>query len=250
MTLKNLVPVFLISIPASLITNLPVSAAESENRLITVTGHGKISAIPDSAWVSSGVHTQAKTASEALNNNNNLMNAVMEVLKKAKIKNKNIRTSGFNVHPVYDYSKKSGYRKTNSQKITGYKVTNTVTIKVTDTDKLGKLLDELINSGSNQISGIRFGFNDSEEILDRARKLAIRNARKKAELYAQTAGIKIGNIVSISELGTRLPQPVYRFTEMHQARITSDAGTVPVSSGEQNISASIKVEYEILTKEN
>jgi uncharacterized protein YggE len=247
---KILAPTFLIILNLMLVS--PITwAADSEKRYVTVAGHGKVSAIPDTAWVSGGVHTQAKTATEALNNNNNnLMEAVIKVLKNANIKTKNIQTSGFNVYPIYDQSKGSGQRKPKSPRITGYRVSNSVTIKIIDTDKLGKLLDKLVSSGSNQISGIRFGFNDSRELLDEARKLAITDAEKKAKLYARTAGIDVGNIISISESGARLPQPVNRFTEMRQAKIMSDAGTVPVVNGEQDISASINVVYELVIRDN
>ena len=249
MSYKILAPTFLIILNLMLISSI-TWAANSEKRYITVTGHGKISAVPDTAWVTGGVHTQAKTATEALNNNNNLIEAVIKVLKNAKISTKNIQTSGFNVYPIYDHSKGSGHRKPNSPKITGYRVSNSVTIKIIDTDKLGKLLDKLVSSGSNQISGIRFGFNDSRELLDEARKLAITDAEKKAKLYAETAGINVGNIISISESGAILPQPVYRYTEMRQAKIMSDASTVPVVSGEQDISASINVVYELAIRDN
>jgi uncharacterized protein YggE len=251
MSLNLLVPTsFLIIILNLMIVTPTTWAADNEKRYITVTGHGKISAIPDTAWLSSGVYTQAKTATEALNNNNNLMEAVIEVLKDANIKNKNIQTSGFNVYPIYDHSKGSGHRKPNSPKITGYRVSNSVTIKIINTDKLGKLLDKLVGSGSNQISGVRLGFNDSQELLDEARKLAIIDAEKKAKLYAKTAGIDVGNIISISELGARLPRPVYRHTEMRQAKLMSDAGTVPVASGEQDISASVNVVYELMIRDD
>jgi len=245
---KILAPTFLIIILNLMLVSPITWAADSEKRYITVAGHGKVSAVPDTAWVSGGVHTQAKTATEALNNNNNLMEAVIKVLKNANIETKNIQTSGFNVYPIYDHSKGSGHRKPNSPRITGYRVSNSVTIKIIDTDKLGKLLDKLVSSGSNQISGIRFGFNDSRGLLDEARKLAITDAEKKAKLYAKTAGIDVGDIISISEFGARLPQPVYR--EMRQAKMMSDAGTVPVVSGEQDISASINVVYELMIRDD
>ncbi len=117
MFFKNSVPAFPIIILSLMIVSTMTWAADSEKRYITVTGHGKISAIPDTAWVSGGVHTQAKTATEALNNNNNLMEAVIEVLKNANIRNKNIQTSGFNVHPIYDRSKSSGYRSLTHRKL-------------------------------------------------------------------------------------------------------------------------------------
>jgi uncharacterized protein YggE len=250
MPFKNSVSTFLIITLNFMIVSPIIWAADNEKRYITVTGHGKVSAIPDTAWVSGGVHTQAKTAAEALNNNNNLMEAVIKALKNINIRNKDIQTSGFNIHPIYDHSKGPGYRKPNSPKITSYRVANSVVIKIIDTDKLGKLLDKLVTSGSNQISGVRFGFNNNQELLDEARKLAITDARKKANLYAKTAGVDVGNIISISELGTRLPQPVYRLTHLSKANIMSDSSTVPVVNGEQDISASVNLVYELIIKDN
>lgn len=212
--------------------------ADSERRYITVTGKGKISATPDIAWVSSGVSTHAKTASEALIKNNNLMQAVIQVLINANIKDKNIQTSGFSVHPVYDYPKNS-----TSPKLTSYRVSNTVTVKITDIDKLGELLDKLVSSGSNKISGIRLGFDNNLELLNEARKNAIANAKSKAQLYAQAADVDLGNVVSISELDTRLPQPVYWHAEMGQTKMM--ARPVPVMKGEQDISTSVTVVYEL-----
>jgi hypothetical protein len=214
--------------------------AENVNRYITVTGKGEVSAVPDTAWVTSGVNTQAKTAAEALNKNTNLMKKVIEVFKDTDIKDKNIQTSGFNVHPIYDYSKDS-----RPPKLIGYRVSNSVTVKITDINKLGELLDKLVSSGSNQISGIRFGFDDNKTLLDEARKGAIANTRKKAQLYAQAAGVDVGDVVSINELGTKLPRPIYRRTEMDQAKMMASSGSVPVMSGEQNISASVTVVYEL-----
>ena len=248
MSLKNSVPTFSIIFLSLIIVSTMTWAADSKKRYITVVGHGKISAIPDTAWLSGGVHTQAKTATEALNNNNNLMEAVIKVLKNSNIRNQNIQTSGFNIHPIYDHSRGSGNRKPDSPKITGYRVANSITIKIIDTDKLGKLLDKLVDSGSNRISGIRFGFNDNQKLLNEARKLAITDAGEKAELYAKTAGVDVGNIISISELGARLPQPIYSPTEMRQAKIMSDANTVPVVNGEQDISASVNLVYELMTR--
>ncbi len=240
MFFKNSKQVVLSTFAVMILSTTTLAMAENVNRYITVTGKGKVSAVPDTTWVTSGVNTQAKTAAEALNKNTNLMKAVIEVFKDSDIKDKNIQTSGFNVHPVYDYSKDSS-----PPKLTGYRVSNSVTVKITDINKLGELLDRLVSSGSNQISGIRFGFDDNKALLDEARKDAIANTRKKAQLYAQAAGVDVGAVVSINELSTRLPRPVYRRTEMDQAKMMTSSGSVPVMSGEQSISASVTVVYEL-----
>ncbi len=213
--------------------------ADDQSRYITVTGKGEVSAQPDTAWISSGVNTKAKTAAEALDENNKIMEQVIEVFLDADIDKKNIQTSGFNVHPVYDYSKASG-----APKLVGYQVSNNVSVKVTDLEKLGELLDDIVESGSNQVSGIHFGFDDDEALLDQARKNAIANAKKKAELYAEAADVDVGDVVSINETGTRIPQPVYHRAEMAQAKMM-DAGSVPVMSGEQEISASVTVVFQL-----
>ena len=75
------------------------------------------------------------------------------------------------------------------------------------------------------------------------KKNAIANARNKAQLYAQAADVNVGNVVSINELNTRLPQPVYRHAEMDRAKMM--ASSVPVLRGEQDISTSVTVVYEL-----
>ena len=213
--------------------------ADSEHRFITVTGMGEVSAAPDTAWVTSGVNTQAGTAAQALSDNNKLMQEILEVFNDADIEDSHIQTSGFNVHPIYDYSSAS-----NKPRLTGYQVTNSVTAKLTELDKLGDLLDDIVNAGSNQVSGIRFGFDDDEELLDQARTKAMENAMKKAQLYAKSVDAKVGDVVSISETGASLPTPVFRHAEMAQARM-ADSGSVPVMKGEQEISATVTVVYEL-----
>ncbi len=218
--------------------SMTMAIADDKGRYITVTGKGEISEVPDTAWVSSGVSIQAETAAEAMKKNNKLMEQIIEVFLDADIDKKHIQTSGFNVHPVYDYSKNS-----KPPKLVGYQVSNNVTVKVTDLDKLGDLLDDVVESGSNQISGIRFGFADDEALLDQARKAAIINARKKAELYADAANVDVADVISISESGVRFPQPVYHRAEMAQAKMMDSS--VPVMSGEQEISASVTVVYQL-----
>ena len=223
----------------SILSLTSVAMAESDHRYITVTGKGEVSAAPDTVWITSGVNTQASTAAQALDDNNELMQDMLGVFKDADIEEKNIQTSGFNVSPIYDYS-------TNSRppKLTGYQVNNSITAKLTQLDKLGELLDEIVSAGSNQISGIRFGFDDDEELLDQARKFAMANAMKKAQLYAEEADAKVGDVVSISESSARLPTPVYQRAEMPQAKMM-DAGSVPIMKGEQALSTTITVVYEL-----
>lgn len=218
----------------------PQAMAEMENRFITVTGKGEVSAAPDTVWVTSGVNTQADTAEQALGENNSLMQEMLDVFNDADIEESQIQTSGFSVQPVYDYS--SGSKK---PMLTGYQVTNSVTAKLTELDKLGDLLDDIVKAGSNKISGVRFGFADDEALLDQARTKAMENALNKARIYASAVDAEIGDVVSISETGTNVPAPVYRQARMAQATMAEGAPSVPVMKGEQDISATVTVVFEL-----
>lgn len=217
--------------------NLAVVSAAENGRFISVTGSGQVSAAPDTAWITSGVVTQAPTAVEAVDKNNQLTKKVIETFLDADLEESAINTSGFNVHPVYDHSQPSGGGSESLQPL-AYQVTNSVTVKLTELDELGELLDQVIKAGSNRISGIRFGFNDNEALLDQARALAIANAHKKAQLYAGEAGVEVGEVASISETGARIPQPV-----MHRMASAQAMEAVPVMAGEQEISVDITVVY-------
>ncbi len=138
-----------------IITASTAAMAESVNRFITVTGVGKVSAVPDTAWITSGVNTQASTAEQALAENNKLMQEMLDVFKDADIEEKNIQTAGFNIHPIYDYGANS-----NPPKLSGYQVSNSITAKLTELDQLGELLDDIVNAGSNQVSGIQSGLKN------------------------------------------------------------------------------------------
>jgi len=98
------------------------------------------------------------------------------------------------------------------------------------------VLDQQVAQGANSLSGIRFGLNDPAPLLDEARKRAMADARRKAELYAAAAALKVGRVVSVQEAGAASPRP-----EMAARAMMSAA--VPVAAGEQEIQASVSVTY-------
>ena len=215
----------------------PVLAEEAKlNQLITISGQGEVRAVPDLAVVSIGVTSQAPTAREALDANTKAMNSLFDTLKKAGIDNKDLATSNFSVGPRYDYG-----NNTAPPKVVGYDVNNMVTVTVRKIDDLGELLDVAVSSGSNTINGISFSVAKPEAMLDEARKAAVADARRKAEIYAAAGGFKLGNIVSLSE-GVNMPQPMPYMTKAARAE---DAATVPIAQGEQSLTVDVSITYEI-----
>jgi uncharacterized protein YggE len=116
---------------------------------------------------------------------------------------------------------------------------NVVTIRARDLDRLGALLDAVVTTGANQLNSLTFGLSDPQPATDEARKRAVADARARAALYAEAAGVALGPILSITEGGGyQPPQPMYR------RELAMDAG-VPVAGGEVSVSASVTITYAI-----
>jgi uncharacterized protein YggE len=207
-------------------------------RTITVNGEGKAYGRPDQADISTGVTTQAPTAREALARNTAQMSAVIDGLKKAGVEAKDIQTSNFSVTPVYSQPAPG---QTAPPRIAAYQVSNNVTVIVRDLAKLGPILDQAVQLGSNAIGGIGFSIHDPKELTMQARDLAVEDAKARALRYAKAAGVSVGRVLTISEGAIALPGPVYRA----RAMLAMDGGSVPVESGSQELTASVSIVYEI-----
>jgi len=201
---------------------------------ITVSGEGVVRAAPDMASINVGVVTTATEAKAAVDANSTAAAKLHETLKANGIAPEDIQTSRFSVYPVYENVE--GQRQ---PKISGYTVENAVQVTVRKLDTLGQILDLLVASGANSVNGIEFGLSDPAAAADAARHEALKDARRKAELYAADAGVTLGRLRSIEEQGGNYPTPV----AMNAMRATAQA--VPIAPGEQQVSAAITVRYAI-----
>ena len=218
----------------------PVFADELKiNRIISLTGHGEVHMVPDMATVTIGVVSSAASAGEALAANTKAMIELMSSLSAANIAEKDIATSNFSVNPRLDYGQNNGQ----PPKVVGYDVSNNVTVTVRKIDGLGSMLDKAVSAGSNQINGISFSIANPEAALDEARKLAVKEATRKAKLYTDVASVSLGNVVSMSEGGGAFPPPMMMQTKAMSA--SDGAGPVPIAQGEQVIGADVNMSWEI-----
>lgn len=209
--------------------------AQRGARHVTVSAEGRVSARPDMARISTGVVSEADTASAALRANSATMEKLLSSLKAAGIAAADIQTSQFNVSPRYVHDRDG--RK--PPRIEGYSVTNEVHLAVRDLARLGELLDKLVELGANQIGGLSFDVAGSEALKDEARKLAISNARRRAEIYATAAGATVGDVIAISEETPHI-QPMRPML----ARAAM-AESVPIAEGSQEIEARVTVTWEL-----
>jgi uncharacterized protein len=207
---------------------LPALAVD---RLVTVTGDATVSVAPDTVMIRIGVTSAGKNAREASETNAKQMTSVLNAIKANGIDPRDIQTSRLSLQPQYDPSKPGAAR------LTGFQVTNQVTVRIRDIGKLPAILDHAIAAGANEMSGIEFVVSQQSHLLDEARTEAIADAHRKAALYAQAAGAKLGRVVAIADEGAvPPPRPV-----MQALR----AGAVPVAPGEQTLRASVTVSYEL-----
>jgi uncharacterized protein len=211
------------------------AAVPADGTLLSVSAQAEASRAPDVATLSTGVVTQAADANAALRANAQEMAKVVAAIRAAGIAERDIQTSGISVHPQYDY------RDNQAPRITGYQASNTVNIKVRDIARLGNVLDALVASGANQVNGPSFGIDQPDAVYDEARQAALKKAQARAEMYAQSLGLRVRRIVSISEGGGFAP-PV---PMMKAAAMDARMESTPVSPGETTLSANLDVVFEL-----
>ena len=218
-------------IAAAALAPFSAQAAERIDKLVTVTGEGTASAAPDNAVIRLGVSSQGKTARAASDANAKEMTVVLAAIKDSGVADRDIQTTSLSLQPQYEPN------KTGAPRLIGFQANNQVTVKIRDIGALPTVLDRAIAAGANEMSGIEFVVSEQTKLLDKARAAAIADARRKAELYANAAGMKVGRVMAISEEGAA-PQP-----RPYQAMRAGAAA--PIAPGEQMLRAVVTVSYEL-----
>jgi uncharacterized protein len=199
-------------------------------RVISVSATGSVDAEPDLASVSIGAIVEADTAKEALGRSSTLMAKLIDGLKALGIAAKDIQTTAINIEPRYTQAKDG--RPT---ALAGYRLVNRVHLTVREVKRLGEILDGAIGLGANQINGIGFDVSNAETLMDDARRLAIANARRRAELYAAAAGAQLGSVLTISETSNANPKA------LPMARAAG--GATPIEAGTRTLTVDVQVTY-------
>lgn len=214
----------------------PVMADDMAQQ-ITVVGHGTVEMVPDMATVSVGVVVEADTGAAAMAQNSTALALVLEQIKAAGIEARDLQTSNLSLSPRWGKSVSSLGRN----KIAGFVASNTVTVRVRDLDRLGGVLDAVVQNGANIFHGLSFGLQEPLPAQDAARQDAVADALRKAQLYAGAAGVSLGSVLSIREASQRSGGPV--MMTMQADMVQSRA--VPVAQGEVSVAASITMVFEI-----
>ena len=219
-------------------TMLRYANAIVPSRTITVVGEGKTSITPDLATLSFAVISQGTDPEAIQASNTEKINKAISFVKQQNIKAEDIKTTGYNLYPRYRYDQEKG-----ESSISGYELSQTVTIKIRDLEKVSAIVGGLPATGINQISSLEYSIENPEEQRDRAREEAFANARAKARAMADANGVSLAGVVSFSEsaIGGPIP-PIYYAKEAVLGR----GGDVPtIEPGSEEVKMEVSVTYEI-----
>jgi hypothetical protein len=212
---------------------------------LTLSSFGEARTAPDQAVINMGVTTEAPAAAAALAENRTRMTAVIAAVRASGVAERDIQTTGLNVQPQYTYPTGREGGERGPPRITGYQVTNQVTVIVRDLTRLGTAVDAVVRSGGNQINGITFGLQNIDARADEARRQAIRNLQQKAELYAQATGHRIVRLVTLSESGGYTPRPMGEVAMMRMSADAAAGASTPVQAGELQVRVDVTAVYEL-----
>ena len=230
--------------PTSTSLNLNAKNNTTSDSGINVTGVGSTDAKPDLSIVNVGVETRGETVASARAQAASSMSKVLTSLKKNDVDAKDVQTSNFSIYPEYVYEDVPGKRYS-VQKLIGYRVSNAVTVKVRDLDRLGEIIDDAASAGGNdiRINGISFTIDDTKTLEDEARELAVLDATRKADQITLTTGTSRGRIIYITDNSSH--NAGSNFSRMEMSML-SDYASTPISSGELTITVTVNALFAIV----
>lgn len=246
---KILAVTILAAIPLLPITQVKAQNVESNDPRGTISASGNAFEIlsPDTAFVSIAVETKAAKVQTATNLNSTQTAKVIDSIKKIinPSLGDSIRTSNFNIQPEYTYNK-----NTQQNVLTGYRVTNEVTVKTKQLDKIGTIIENSISSGANRVQNIDFSLENTKNACTSIIKTATDKARVQAQTLADSLGVKIVGVrraTSFCEPNRLGPVPMYMkggvAAETQDARIA-----VPVEPGEVTVNGNVNIDFIIDNK--
>ena len=211
----------------------PVAAFSESSGTLTVTGTATVTAVPDQAIVSLGVTTTGETAAAAMASNNEAASAVIARLIAAQVAERDMQTTGLSLNPNWVMNAAG-----TAQEIQGYIASSMLSVRISDLDMAGPILDAAIADGANTLNGLSFGLADPRPVEDEARKAAVADALARAQVLATAAGETLGPIVSITEgTGGQQPMPM-----LYKAAADS---AVPLAAGEVGVSAEVTIVWQL-----
>mgnify|MGYP001602215561 FL=1 len=227
-----------------------IGSGVAATNTISVSGEGEVFAVPDTVTFSVTVRENAKQVKDAQDAATKKGNDIIEYLKKEGVEEKDIKTTDYSVSPQYEWIQQacpqSGYCPPGKQILTGFQVSQTLSVKVRDTKKAGDLLSGVGAHGATEVSDLSFTIDDEDALKAEARDKAIAEAKEKAEKLAKSLGVSLVRVVGFYE--NEGGGPIYAYGMGGAERTVSDSmpKVAPqIPAGENKIVSNVSVTYEI-----
>lgn len=218
-----------------------VSTTTPEGAGITAAGVGRVSAEPDVAVVGIGADATERTVAAARDRSASAMTAIRDSLAAAGVEDRDIRTTDFSIYPQFDY------RGDGPPRLTGFTVSNRAEVRIRAVDRTAAILDDAIAAAGDavRVGNIRFEVDDPAPLIEEARRLAMADARAKAEQLAGLANVGLGDARTVVETSADAPQPRALAGNEAFAAAADAAASTPISPGEGEVAVSVLVVYAI-----
>lgn len=201
---------------------------------ISVSGEGKVKVVPDQAFISVTVETKGNNATSVKKQNDETIEKVIQFIKKIKLPKEDVQTKRISLNPQYDYEKKKH----------NYNATQTLEILLKDLAQYDALMEGLVDAGINRINTVEFKTSQLTQYQSEARKLAMKEAKQKAEDYVSVLAQKIGKALTISDNSQAYyPQPMYERKMMVSAMSDGEVQRETLAIGEITIVANVSVSF-------
>lgn len=216
---------------------------ETPTPSITVTGQGKVMYVPDLGYIQVGVSSEGVTAADAWQKNGAIVKKIFAALKDLGLEEKDFKTSNLSVQPRYVH------KKDEAPRLIGYTVTYDLVVTVRKLEQMGALLDRMVDAGANRHMNVSFGCSNRDELMDQARLSAVKNARKRANLYVTGASssAQLGDLLAISDTPSHYHSPAF---PIDAQAIREGKASLPIAAGEQELSVNVTIRWAIENHRN
>lgn len=217
---------------------------------ISVSGEGEVLAVPDVGQFSFSVNAEGEDAAEAQELSGTKVNEILAYLKEQGVEDKDVKTQNYNLYPKWRYEQRvcpsNLYCPPGERVKDGFEVSQTVTVKIRETDTSGAIVAGVGERGATNISGLNFTVDDTDSLKEEARKLAIEDAKAKAEILADQLGVRIIRLASYNEGGGNYRQPYYEAKAMSLDFAEDESfGGAEMPVGENSTNVTVNIIYEV-----
>ena len=205
----------------------------AEGPVVVASGEGTVKKAPDRAWLQVTGESRARSPREAQRLNAEVMAAVLQKLRGSGLPADAIQTRAYDLQPEYDYAN-------GRQTLRGYVARNTLDVRVDELSRVGELLDLAVTSGATSVGRVRFDLKDRDGAEREALRLAVEDARRRADAAATGAGMKVERVLRIEEQRARIiPPPMPMMMEARVGGVGDAAAPPPIAPGELEVRASV-----------